>query len=74
MPAIINFSPSSNCRSKFENNSPGLERELEFFSIECSSLTAKRTLALHQGTAFQLAEKLMFLKVTAFRPYLNALQ
>jgi hypothetical protein len=59
---------------------PGLEREREFFSNECSSLTPKKGMALYQGTALRLAEKLMFLKGTAYpaaasiRPYLSALR
>ena len=31
-----------------------------------------KTQALYQGTTSQLAEKLLFLKGTAFRPYINA--
>jgi hypothetical protein len=32
----------------------------------------RKTRALYQGTTLQAAEKLLFLKGTAFRPYANA--
>jgi len=51
--------------------SPG--ENAQFRDLNCSR-RSHRSVALYQGTTLELAEKLMFLKGTAFRPYVNALK